>query len=313
MTAVVAPDTPEIVVIAGPTAVGKTATAVELARMLGTEIISADSMQVYRHLSIGTAKPTQAELKGVVCNLVDCVEPDHQYNLGEFVADADAHIARLRARGRPPLVCGGTGMYLRGLLYGVFEARSRDDAVRARLAARLQAEGLAQLYSELVQADPAAAHIRPNDAQRIIRALEVIEVTGRRITELQTQHAGEPRLRARIFVLTLPREELTRRIADRADRMVAEGLLDEVRAYLAAGFARSNPAVKALGYAEMIEHVEGRLSLADAIEAMKTKTRQFSKRQMTWFRSLHEATMIDVSNLSPAEVATRISDSFRKP
>jgi len=295
-----------IIVIAGPTATGKTAVAVELAHKLNTEIISSDSMQVYRHLTIGTAKPTPEELRGVVCHLVDHVPPDRQYSLGDFVEEADALITAIRGKGRVPVVYGGTGMYLKGLLHGIFGGVTRDEAVRAELAREADERGLDAMHAELMRSDPAATHIMPNDRQRILRALEVLRVTGVPITALQTQHNGPARHANRMFVLRLPREELNARIDARVDAMVAHGLLDEVRAYLAEGHSRANPAVRALGYGELIAHVEGELPLEEALDAMKRKTRQYSKRQMTWFRSVRGAVWVDVSGRSAEDVAREV-------
>ena len=292
--------------IAGPTATGKTAVAVEIARMVGGEIISADSMQVYRRLSIGTAKPTADELGGIICHLVDHVAPERQYNLGDFVAEADALVTTIRGRGKVPVVCGGTGMYLKGLLHGIFGGVTRDEALRAELGREADERGLESMHTELIRADPAATHIMPNDRQRILRALEVLRVTGVPITALQKQHKGPARHTHRMFVLTMPRAELNARIDARVDAMVGRGLLDEVCAYLAEGHSRENPAVRALGYSELIAHVEGAVSLDEALEAMKRKTRQYAKRQMTWFRSVKEAEWMDVSGRTAGETAELI-------
>jgi tRNA dimethylallyltransferase len=301
---------PDLVVITGPTAVGKTAVAVELARRVETEVISADSMQVYKFLSIGTAKPTTEELKGIKYHLVDFVEPDYQYNLGDFVQDADAVIRRLRGNGKLPIVCGGTCLYLKGLLHGIFDIPSRDVEVRQRLEARCEAEGLAALYAELQRVDPAATHIRPNDRQRILRALEVWYVTGRPISELQQQFRAAPRYRAAVFVLGMNRETLYRRIEERIDNMLARGLIDEARAYLEAGYSLDNPAVRALGYTELISFLRNEISFEEAIAQMKRKTRNYAKRQFTWFRAMKDVVWIDVEGKPAAEVAEYIRESF---
>lgn len=296
-----------LVVVCGPTAVGKTAVAVELARRLDTEVISADSMQVYRHLSIGTAKPTADELAGVPYHLVDCVDPDYQFNLGDFVEAATGHVDRLLTQGRTPIVCGGTGLYIRGLLHGVFEGPTRDMDVRRVLAGRAEREGLAVLHADLARVDPqAAARIPPADRQRILRALEVWHVTGCRISELQTQTTDTQRWPARTFVLTLPREQMYQRINERVTAMAARGLADEVRRYLAAGFTRTNPALRALGYMELIEHVEGVRSFESALQEMARKSRKYAKRQLTWFRAVRDAEWIDVEGRTAEEVAGEI-------
>jgi len=263
-------------------------------------------MQVYRHLSIGTAKPTRGDLRGVPYHLVDHVEPYEQYNLGRFLAEAEPLITDLHAKGKVPIICGGTGLYLRGLLHGVFDAAGNDPAIRDRLDARMDAEGLPNLYAELMRVDPAATHIMPNDRQRILRALEVFYATGKQISELQTQSSSPPRFHTLTVVFTLPRPQLHERINTRADVMLNSGLVEEVRAYLAAGLSEDNPAISALGYKELIQHARGKLSLEDAMEALKRKSRQYAKRQETWFRSMKDAHWIDVSQLDASAIADRI-------
>lgn len=303
---------PLIPVIAGPTASGKTAVAVELAKLIDGEIISADSMQVYQHLTIGTAKPTPEELQGVPCHLIDHVSPNDQYNLGRFVREAEEAMAAIQSRGRIPILCGGTGMYIRGLLHGVFSGGEPDPAIRAGLEKQAEADGLAPLFAELQQTDPASAEkYGPHDRQRILRALEVIRATGRPFSSFHDQDKAQPRFPTSFHVLEWPRTELYRRIDLRVDRMVDAGLLDEVRQYLAAGFRRDNPAMSALGYAELIAHVEGRLTLEEALDTMKRKSRNYAKRQLTWFRAVEGAQWLDMSTLSPTDAASRIFRALR--
>lgn len=300
----------DLIIVTGPTAVGKTELCVRLSQRLGTEMISADSMQVYRHLAIGTAKPSPEELQGVPCHLIDFVDPDHQYNAGEFVRDADRVIARLRAAGKIPLITGGTGMYLRSLLYGICEALPNDPVIREQLRREADAGRLPELYEELRRADPEATHITPNDRQRILRALEVYRATGRPITSFHTQSEEAPRYRARIFVLDRPRAELYARINARVDAMMEAGLLDEIRDYLAAGYSRENPAVRALGYRDLIDHLEGRASLEAAVAAMKQRTRNFAKRQLTWFRAMRDAIWISLSGRSVEQAAAMVQENL---
>lgn len=297
---------PDLIVITGPTAVGKTATAVELARRLETEVISADSMQVYKFLTIGTAKPTAVELQGVPYHLIDFVDPNYQYNLGDFVAQASEHVERLRRHGKLPILCGGTCMYIKGLLHGIFDVPSRSTEIRDRLSKRYEVEGLASLYEELRSVDPEAIHIKPNDRQRILRALEVYYVTGTPISRLQRQFRSQPRYSAPIFILSLERALLYKRISCRVDKMLANGLIDEVRAYLSAGYSQENPAFRALGYSDIAAYLEGKVSLETAVEEMKKKTRHFAKRQLTWFRAMKDAIWINVENASPSQVADEI-------
>ncbi len=300
----------DLVVIAGPTAVGKTAVSIELAQRLSTEIISADSMQVYKLLSIGTAKPTRNELKGIVYHLIDFVDPDYQYNLGDFVSDADRIITKLQSQQKLPIVCGGTGLYIKGLLQGIFNIPSRDPDVRRSLEERCAREGLFVLHEELKRIDPDAAHIMPNDKQRILRALEVYLVTGQPISRLQQQFCSTPRYRAAVFVLSMSRPSLYRRICERVDKMLQYGWLDEAQRYLAAGYSENNPAVKALGYRELFAFLRGKVSFEEAVALIKRRTCQFAKRQLTWFRAMTDAKWINVENRTPQEVAEKIAHNI---
>ncbi len=297
---------PDLLVITGPTAVGKTATAVALAKMLDTEVISADSMQVYRVLTIGTAKPTPDELGGVVYHLIDFVDPNYQYNLGDFVSQASQLVEKIQSQGRLPIVCGGTCMYLKGLLHGVFNLPSRDETIRRELSERCVREGLASLYAELQKVDPGANHIMPNDRQRILRALEVYYVTGRPISQLQQQFRRPPRYKAAVFVLNMDREKLYAKIEERVERMLSKGWLQEVKDYLAAGYSLANPAIRALGYHELISYLRGEMTYEEAVLAIKRKTRNFAKRQLTWFRAMKNAIWLDVAERSPAELAQEV-------
>lgn len=301
-----------LLVLTGPTASGKTAVAVEIARRISGEVISADSMQVYRHLSIGTAKPTAEELKGVAYHLVDHVDPDDQYNLGRFVKEAEDVLREIQERENTPMLCGGTGMYIRGLLYGVFEGGEPDPAARVELEAELTAHGLPPLFKELLSRDPLSAErYGPNDRQRIIRALEVIRSTGKPFSQFHQQDFSRPRLPALTFVLSWPRDELYDRINRRVQVMLEAGLLDEVRNYMHNDYSRDNPAVKALGYRELLDHLDGRLSLQDALEAMKRKSRNYAKRQETWFRSIPDAVRIPASGRPAENIAEEIISNIK--
>ena len=300
-----------IVIVTGPTAVGKTAVCIELARMLGTELISADSMQVYSHLFIATARPTERELQGVRCHLTGFVPPDRQYNLGDFIRDADTVIARLSASGKIPIVCGGTGLYLRGLVEGVFGECSRDEDIRRWLSTRLEREGLAALYRELQRVDPGSQHIRPNDRQRILRALEVFHATGKPVSALHKQSPSQPRYDAQTFILTRDRKALYRRIEQRVEDMIAAGLPDEVQAYLDAGYSPAHPAFHAVGCAEMARHLRGDLSLEETVAAIKRRTRQYAKRQLTWFRAMSGAVEIPADDRTPEACARDIAALIR--
>lgn len=300
-------------VIAGATASGKTAVAVELARQTGGEIISADSMQVYRHLSIGTAKPDPAELHGLPYHLIDHVEPDTQYNAGRFVDEANACIVAIKQRGRQPILCGGTGLYIRGLLYGLYEGGEPDLEIRRKLENRIDTEGLPALHAELTAADPTSAAIYGiNDRQRITRALEVFYTTGIPLSAYHSQDLLKPLIPHHLYVLQWPRPVLYNRIDHRVDLMMQRGLLDEVSQYLKMGYTRDNAAIKALGYRELIAVLEGNLDLAHALDEMKKKSRNYAKRQETWFRGMPCSEWIKCDGYSPAEIAAQIRSHWEK-
>ncbi|MFW6112994.1 MAG: tRNA (adenosine(37)-N6)-dimethylallyltransferase MiaA [Thermodesulfobacteriota bacterium] len=277
---------PKVAVLVGPTAVGKTAVALEVAEALGAEIINADSMQVYRELDIGTAKPTPAERARVPHHLVDVADPDEPYDAARYAREGRAVIAVLGRRGVPPLVAGGTGLYIKALLGGLFHQEEAVQAVRPRLARELAEQGLPALYQRLESLDPATARrLAPGDTYRILRALEVVEATGRPLSELHAAHGFQDRPYDTVKIgLTRPREELYRRIEARVDLMVAQGWLEEVRE-LRRRYAPEIKPLQALGYRRLVAVVQGDLTLAEAVELTKTETRRYAKRQLTWFRA----------------------------
>jgi tRNA dimethylallyltransferase len=271
-----------MLVILGPTASGKSDLAMALARANGAEILSLDSMQVYRGMDIGTAKPSAAETSQVRHHLIDVVDPNEAFTVARFVEMADAAIAEAARRGVPLIATGGTPLYYKALFEGLFEGPSADAAVRARLAA-LSNEKLAE---RLRAADPAAAaRIHLNDTKRLIRALEVYELTGKPITSLQNEW-GVARMRhpATWVGLDWDREALNRRINARVKGMLAAGWVEETRSLLDRFGTLSYTAAEATGYRELIEHVQGKMSLEDAAEQIKIATRQLARRQMKWFR-----------------------------
>jgi tRNA dimethylallyltransferase len=292
-----------ILVITGQTAGGKERLAVAAASLLGGEIVSADSMKVYREMDIGTAKPA-ADLRAVVPHhLLDVADPGETFSTAEWLRLAETAIAEIHARGRVPIISGGTPLYLKALLEGMFEGPSADAAIRARLKAEAEMSGTPALHGRLAQVDPAAAaRIHPNDLRRITRALEVWELTGMPISELQTQW-GRRHGRWRPLVVAVRRrpEDLTRRIRDRAARMIEGGLVDEVRRLVArpAGFARG--ARQALGYAEVLDLLDGKLREEDLAAAIVAHTRQFARRQMTWLSRFPDVTWLDLAPDAPAE------------
>jgi tRNA dimethylallyltransferase len=273
-----------IAVIAGPTASGKTALAVALARRLGGEIVNADSQQVYRGLDVGTAKPTPEERAAAPHHLLDLVEPGEGMDAARFVALADAAVAEVAARGRLPVVAGGTGLYLRALLHGVVAAPGRDPALRARLEEEAARLGRPALHARLAQVDPeAAGRIRPNDLVRVVRALEIV-AGGRRPSELHAAHAfREDRYDAVLLALDPPREELHARIDARVRLMFAGGILDEARA-LYARLAGAAPPRLPIGYAEALACARGELDLEEAIRRVQVAHRRYARRQVIWLR-----------------------------
>ncbi len=273
-----------LLVIAGPTASGKSALAVELARRLAGEVVGADSQQLYRALDVGTAKPTPAERAAVPHHLVDVAEPGEWMDAARYVALADAAVAAIAGRGALPVVVGGTGLYLRALLHGVVAAPGRDPELRARLEAEAALRGRPALHARLAAIDPAAAaRIRENDLVRIVRALE-IAAGGRLPSELHAEHAFRPdRYRALFLALDPPRAALHARIDARVEEMFRGGLLEEARALLAR-FGSPLPGRLPIGYAEAAAVVEGTLPLAEAVRRVQAAHRQYARRQLVWLR-----------------------------
>ena len=275
-----------VAVLVGPTAVGKTTVALDLAADMGAEIVNADSMQVYRELDIGTAKPTPAERVRVRHHLVDVVEPDEPYNAARYAREGRAVIADLHRRRVAPLMVGGTGLYIKALLAGLFPQGKGLKGVRLRLARELADQGLPPLFARLESLDPATARrLAPGDTYRILRALEVVEATGRSISELHAAHRFQDRPYETLKLgLDLPREELYQRIEARVEAMLAQGWLAEVRDLV----HRYSPALKplkALGYRHLVAFLEGRTTLEEAVALIKRDTRRYAKRQLTWFQA----------------------------
>jgi tRNA dimethylallyltransferase len=270
-------------VICGPTGAGKTDVAAAICARNSLDIVSADSRQVYQGLAIGTAQPGPELRARVRFHLIDDVEPSRTYSAAEFARDAAMVIERLRGERRGFVVVGGSGLYLRALFEPFFAAPPADPTRRAELAAL----PLSALYERLRRLDPQrAGQLHPNDRQRIVRALEVFESTGKTFEELRSEAAAARPFRPRYLVLSMPRDLLYRRIDERFDAMMAAGLLDEVRRLKAAGLGRTTWVANAYGYAELLDHLAGRLELAEAVRLAKAKTRAYARRQLAWFRGL---------------------------
>jgi tRNA dimethylallyltransferase len=278
---------PDAVCLMGPTCTGKTALALELAQRFPVEIVSVDSALVYRGMNIGTSKPTAAELAAVPHHLIDICDPADPYSAGRFLRDALACIDAIRGRGRVPLLVGGTMLYYRALTHGLAPLPEADSSVRAALDMVAQTSGWPALHAQLAERDPvAASRIQPADAQRIQRALEVLQLTGERMSDLQRQSAPPPVRLARFALVPVAREVLYQRINARFDGMMAAGLLDEVRALWARGNLDPDlPSLRAVGYRQLWSHLAGECSLEDAVAAARQATRNLAKRQLTWLRA----------------------------
>ncbi len=294
--------------LAGPTACGKTATALRLAEQLSAEIVSLDSMAIYRGMDIGTAKPDPAEQARIPHHMLDVVDPHEEFSVADYVAQAQAVCEEILNRGHVPLFVGGTGLYLRAVLRGVFEGPSADWELREQLDQFGKEHGAGSLHRRLTEVDPpTAARLHPNDLRRIVRALEVHELTGKPLSAQQQQGPLPNEQRpANVFWLSPPRDWLYQRINLRVEQMIAVGLVEEVRGLLTISPPMANTARQALGYKEIIEHLEQRTTLPAAIETLQIRTRQFAKRQHTWFRNLEECRALEINGTeSPGELAQR--------
>ncbi len=295
---------PKIVIICGPTASGKTSVAIRLACGFGGEIISADSRQIYRHLDIGSAKPTAGEQALVRHHLIDIVEPDEAFDARKFGVLARAAAMETIERKMVPFVAGGTGLYVKSMLHGLFEDYPSAPAVRRELKDEAEKFGGGVLHERLKKVDPETAErLHPNDVQRIVRALEVYEISGKPISRLHREHRfSEEIFDALKIGLFLDREVLYERIDRRVDAMISEGLLDEVRGLVQRGYASDLESLKAIGYSHMIDFIQGRLSWEEAVETLKRDTRRYAKRQMTWFRADPEFNWMKPSEIEAMEI-----------
>jgi tRNA dimethylallyltransferase len=295
-------ETIPLIVILGPTAVGKTTLAIELAEAIGGEIVSADSRQIYRYMDIGTAKATPEQQARVPHHLIDIVDPDYNLSLAEYQTHAQTAIAEIHARGRRPLLVGGTGQYITALIEGWSVPRVPPNlALRAELEALAAAKGSAVLHQRLQSLDPAAADaIDPRNVRRIIRALEVCIVTGEPFS--QQRHKIPPPYRIRQYGLTMERVRLYARADARLEQMMAAGFLDEVRGLLESGFSRDLPSMSGLGYKQLAAHLLDGIPLAEAIAATARATRRFIRQQYTWFKGHSDGVLWHNSEVVRAEV-----------
>jgi tRNA dimethylallyltransferase len=276
---------PKVIAVMGPTAVGKSRLVLQLAKDLGGEIVNADSMQIYRFMDIGTAKPTAAEREEVVHHLLDIADPDEDFDASLYSQLARNKIKDLVAKEKLAIVVGGTGLYLKALFHGLFPAAHSDQVIRQRLRREAEKKGGVELYERLKQIDPSTAlRLHPNDLFRIIRALEVWECAGKPMSVLQKEHGfrENPFLTLKIG-LKLPRSELYEQINTRVEEMMAMGFLMEVRGLLSRGYGPQLKTMQALGYRHMVQHLINGMKIAEAVRTMKRDTRHYAKRQMTWF------------------------------
>jgi len=301
-----------VVVLCGPTAVGKTALACSIAERFPVEVVSADSRQVYRGMDIGTAKPTAEEQRRVRHHLIDVVDPDGNFTAANFVAHGQRAIAAIHARGALPLIVGGTGLYIRALTSGLIDAPPADAELRARLQREEEAGGAGTLYRRLQQVDPQqAATMHPHNLVRVIRALEVFEASGRPLSEFQRQHrfADEPYRLLKIG-LDLPRVELDARINRRVEVMYESGLIEETAGLLAAGFHPELKSMRTIGYRETVQYLAGVFERDAAIVRIQTETRRYARRQQTWFRK--ENAIISFESLRETDSILKAIECFRE-
>jgi tRNA dimethylallyltransferase len=300
----------KVPVLLGPTGVGKTDLALELAERAGAEIIACDSRQVYRFLDIGTAKPTNEERKRVKHHLIDVVAPDEDYNAGRYAREALNIIRRLSIKGKPFLVVAGTGLYLRALVRGIFDAPDIPREIRERIVAEAGTLGQRAMHERLEKVDPeAAGRIHSHDPQRTLRALEVYEATGKPLSEWwRDSKAVRKELEPLLLGLTRPREVLYERINQRVERMMEQGLIRECEGLLKKGYSPRLNALRTVGYQETFEHLEGERGLPETVSLIQKNTRNYAKRQMTWFRKEPDVEWLDAEELSRKELVERLRE-----
>ena len=288
----------QVIVICGPTASGKTSLGIKLAKKIDGEIVSCDSMQIYKDMTIGTAKPTEEEQKEAVHHLIDFVLPNERYSVAEYKKDAEYTIEKIIEKGKKPIIVGGTGLYLNSLVYGIdYPNIETDLKYREELENRVEKEGLESLYNEAKKIDEKATQkISLNDKKRILRILEIYHTTGKTKTKLEElSRKNGPKYDYKIFVLNMDRSILYDRINKRVDLMIKDGLIEEVKSLLEK-YKEFPTAMQGLGYKEVVEYLENKLTKDEMIEKIKQETRRYAKRQITWFKSYKEAILLDALN-----------------
>ncbi|WP_274365263.1 tRNA (adenosine(37)-N6)-dimethylallyltransferase MiaA [Paenibacillus thermotolerans] len=299
-----------LIAIVGPTAVGKTKYSLAVAKLLPSEIISGDSVQVYRGMDIGSAKATPEERSAAVHHMIDILNPDEPFAVSDFQDRTRELIAEINGRGRTPLLVGGTGLYVESVVYGYqFTDAPGDEEVRARWSALADERGTAALHAALSERDPvSASRIHANDRKRLIRALEIIELTGGPLAEQTAKREKQSPYDLIMIGLTMDRALLYERIEQRVDAMVEEGLVEEVRNLLGKGYGRDLVSMQAIGYKEIAAYVEGDMSLDEAVTLLKRNTRRFAKRQLSWFRTMPQIHWIDVTDANFGTHMDEIND-----
>lgn len=292
----------KLLVIIGPTAVGKTKLSIEMAKRYNGEIISGDSMQIYRSMDIGTAKIKPEEMEGIPHHLIDIKDPDESFSVAEFQQLVRERISDITSKGKLPIIVGGTGLYIQSVIYDYqFSEAPADEAFRLQLEERAKEIGNVALHEELTKVDPeSASQIHPNNVRRVIRALEIFHCTGKIMSDYQNNQQPDLLYETALIALTMEREKLYERINMRVDIMIAEGLLDEVSMLYKHGL-RDCQSIQAIGYKEIYDYLDGKVSLEIAVENLKQNSRRYAKRQLTWFRNKMEVKwfdMTDVVNLS---------------
>lgn len=286
---------PKVIVICGPTGAGKTALSIELAKRINGEIVSSDSMQIYKDMDIGTAKPTKEETKDIKHYLIDFVSPDQRYSVAEFKKDAENAIEEILAKGKTPIIVGGTGLYVDSLIYGIqYQDIELDENYRNELEEIAKKQGLEKLYEQAQKIDPEAMKkISPNDKKRIIRVLEIYKATGKNKTEQEIEsRKNEVKYDYKVFAINMDREKLYDRINKRVDIMLEQGLIQEVQS-LVKKYNEFPTAMQGLGYKEVVQYLKNEISYDEMVDKIKMETRRYAKRQITWFKKNKQTIWID--------------------
>ncbi len=299
-----------LIIIQGPTAVGKSTLAYKLVQELNTEIISADSRQVYKYLDIGTAKPSKEIQSKIKHHLIDIVYPDEEYSAGDFVKDSEKLIYEIQKKDKLPLIVGGTGFYIKALTEGIFKAPSIPKEIREKLIQTSEEKGSEFLYEYLKEKDPSSAErANPNDVHRIIRALEVYEATGKTITQLwQENPSDKKKYKTFNILISEDREILYKRINNRVDEMLKNGLLNEMKELLEKGYNENSPGMNTVGYKELFPYFEEIINLEECIREIKKNTRNYAKRQLTWYRKIDFDLTLQASNINFSIILRKIRE-----